>query len=223
VETKSGKSFYIEAKLSPAQCGQFVLQPDLESATFLYSPQNINRMNQYTQHMIDYMNNDFHTFREAGTPGKELQMKNGADIFAGWIMEVYHNKGVEFFITNEFTILPIESFSKYFEISAKYRIKRSGSSNLGKNRISSVMDYIREHNYVITNFHVEGDKLFVTSTQDLHDTRFILKGIEYMFALRNNEFELRKLSNTYHANVIFSIKQRPVDGLNNEDFTRYLE
>jgi len=44
-----------------------------------------------------------------------------------------------------------------------------------------------------------------------------------MFSLRGNEYELRKLSNTYNANVIFSIKQKSSRGLNDEDFIRYLK
>lgn len=222
VETKGGKSFYIDAKHSPAQCGQFVLLPDLETCTFEYSRQNVNRINRYAEMIMDYMNEDFDEFREAGTAGKDIDMRNGSDIFASWIIQTYRDKGAEFFITNDFTILPIEEFSNYFEVSAKYRIKRSGSGNVGKSRLRPVMDYITSHDYVITNSRIDCDKLFVTSTQNLHDTRFILRGIEYMFSLRGNEYELRKLSNTYNANVIFSIKQKSSRGLNDENFIRYL-
>ena len=44
VETHTGKTFYIEAKHSPAQCGQFVLLPDIESGHFRYSEKNVNRI-----------------------------------------------------------------------------------------------------------------------------------------------------------------------------------
>lgn len=223
VKTNSGHSFYIDAKHSPAQCGQFVLIPDLETCTFEYSRQNVNRINRYAEMIMDYMNKDFDKFREAGTAGKDIDMRNGSDIFASWIIQTYHDKGTEFFITNNFTILPIEEFSNYFEVSAKYRIKRSGSGNVGKSRLHPVMDYITSHDYVITNSRIDGDKLFVVSPQNLHNTRFILRGTEYMFSLRDNEYELRKLSNTYNANVIFSIKQKSSHSLTDEDFIRYLK
>ena len=77
-----------------------------------------------------------------------------------------------------------------------------------KSRLKSVMDYVSTHDYIITDSRVAGDKLFVVSPQQLHDHRFILRGIEYMFSLRGDEYELRKLSNTYNANVIFSIKHK---------------
>lgn len=70
------------------------------------------------------------------------------------------------------------------------------------------MDYISTHDYIITNSRVAGNKLFVVSPQQLHNQRFILNGIEYIFSLRGDEYELRKLSNTYNANVIFSIKHK---------------
>ena len=188
VETKSGNSFYIDAKHSPAQCGQFVLLPDLDTGTFEYSRLNVNRINRYAEMIMDYMNEDFDAFREAGTAGKDIDMPNGSDIFANWIIQAYKDKGANFFITNNYTILPIERFREYFDVTAKYRIKRSGSGNVGKSRLKPVMDYI--------------------SPQQLHDRRFILRGIEYMFSLRGDEYELRKLSNTYNANVIFSIKHK---------------
>ena len=224
VKTNKGNSFYIDAKHSPAQCGQFVLLPDLETGTFEYSRLNVNRINRYAQMIMDYMNDDFDAFREAGTVGKDIDMPNGSDIFANWIIQAYKDKGTDFFITNNFTILPIEHISDYFDITAKYRIKRSGSGNVGKSRLKPVMDYISTHNYVITDSRIVEDKLFVISPQQLHDHRFILCGIEYMFSLRENEYELRKLSNTYNANVIFSIKHKAFKpGMSDSEFIDYLK
>jgi hypothetical protein len=224
VETNSGHSFYIDAKHSPAQCGQFVLLPDLETQTFEYSRLNVNRINGYAELIMNHMNADFDAFREAGTAGKDIDMQNGSDIFANWIIQVYRDKGAEFFITNNYTILPIERFSDYFDVTAKYRIKRSGSGNVGKSRLSPVMNYISSHDYIITDSRIAGDKLFVVSPQQLHDHRFILRGIEYMFSLRGNEYELRKLSNTYNANVIFSIKHKAsTPGMSEAEFISCLK
>ena len=41
VKTKKNKQFYIEAKHSPAQCGQFVLFPNLKINKFEYSIRKI--------------------------------------------------------------------------------------------------------------------------------------------------------------------------------------
>lgn len=207
-KTRSGNSFYIDAKHSPAQCGQFVLLPCLENRTFEYSRQNVNRINQYTQMIMEFMDGDFDAFREAGTAGKDIDMPYGSLVFSNWIIQTYQDKGVEFFITNNYTILPIEQFSEYFEVTAKYRIKRSGSGNVGRSRIMALIDYVNSHDYNITAAIPAGEKLFVTSSQYLHNRRFLLYDTEYMFSLRGNRYEIRRLSNTYNANVIFSIKQR---------------
>ena len=219
VNTNSGNTFYIDTKHSPAQCGQFVLLPNLETKTLEYSHQNVTQFNPYTEMIITFMNEKFDEFKEAGTSGKDIDMPNSSNIFANGIIQTYKNKGVKFFITNDYTILPIDRFLDYFDVTAKYRIKRSGSSSVGKSKLESVKNYIISHDYIITNSRIIGDKLFVVSPQQLHEQRFLLRGIEYMFSLRENEYELRRLSNTYNANVIFSIKYKStIPGMTDNDF-----
>ena len=208
VKTKVGDSFYIDAKHSPAQCGQFVLIPNIETNTFEYSHLNVNHINAYTLMIINYMNSFFDEYRDAGTAGKDIDMPNSEEIFSNWVIDTYKSKCVRYFITNNYTLFPTERFSEYFNITAKYRIKRSGSTKVGKKRIGLVLDYISNHNYVISNTRIDGGKLFVCSPQNLHNNRFILNSYEYMFSLRDREYEIRKLSNTYNANVIFSITQK---------------
>lgn len=211
-------SFYIDAKHSPAQCGQFVLLPNNVTGQFEYSPQNVNHINVYAEQIMQHMNNHFDEFREAGTAGKDIIMPGDQDIFANWIIDIYKQKGTRYFITNNQTILPIEDFQEYFEISAKYRIKRSGSSSVGKGRFSSVMNFIT-HEFQIDTTRTDGDKLFVLSAMPYHNEHFWLDDSEYMFSLRDREYEIRKLSNTYNANVIFSIKLKPGKrGLSHEEF-----
>lgn len=224
VKTNSGNSFYIEAKDAPAQCGQFVLLEDHEAKRFNYSDSNKSHINKYAEVIMNYMNDDFDKFKEASTSGEDINMPNGADIFAGWIIQTYKDKGADFFITNDNTILPIERFKEYFDVSAKYRIKRSGSSSVGKKYLESVIDYISTHDYGITNYRADGAKLFVMSSQQLHNHRFTLDEREYMFSARGNEYELRKISGTNNANVIFRIERKAAArGISDSEFTDYLK
>lgn len=218
VETLNGKSFYIEAKCCPAQCGQFVLLPDIKTQSFIYSKLNANPINNYAQLIMQHMNARFDEYREAGTSGKEIEMRNGSDVFSDWIIKIYQDKGARFFITNNYVVLPIERFKEYFYVTAKYRIKRSGSSNVGKRRFNIIKSYITSADYIINDVSETGDKLYVSSPQDLHNKRFIIDDAEYMFSLRDDKYEIRKLSNTYNANVIFSIKNKVTDGLNDREF-----
>lgn len=216
-------SFYIEVKHSPAQCGQFVLLPDISTRTFEYSPHNINQINPYAKEIIEHMNKSFDQFRNAGTTGKDIILPNDQDIFSKWIIEIYKKKGVRFLITNNQILLPIEHIKEYFDISAKYRIKRSGSSNVGRSSIPTVKEYLLR-DYIVQDTRIDGDKLFIISHETYHNKRFILRDFEYMFSLRNHEYEIRKLSNTYNANVIFSIKLKDGKlGMSPEEFISILK
>lgn len=224
VNTISGSNFYIEAKLCPAQCGQFVLLPDIASSTFIYSQKNSTPINNSAKKIMDYMNQCFEDFKEAGTAGKEIIMVDGQEVFSEWITGYYKNKGTKYFITNNYILLPIEEFSDYFYVTADYRVKRSGSSNVGKGNIPNVINYINSYDYVIDNIRADKSKLFVESTESLHNRRFILGGYEYMFSTRDSEYEIRRLSNTFNANAIFSIDLKPNKvGMSREEFIQALK
>lgn len=224
VTTNSGKNFYIDVKHSPAQCGQFVLLPNIETHAFIYSSKNITPINDYSLRIIKYMNANFDYYKEASSSGKDILMPNGIDTFTNWIIEAYKKKNVNYFITNNFTIFPIEQIKDYFNITAKYRVKRSGSKSVGNKNIPSVLEHINENDYTIYNPRVEGTKLFVSSPYELHNKRFILSYYEYMFSKRDSEYEIRQLSNTFNANVIFSVNLKPnVSGLSANDFISLLQ
>lgn len=221
--TKKGNSFYIEAKLSPAQCGQFVLLPDIKTKTFRYSDRNKSDINKYSSAIIAYMNKHFDKYREAGTKGESINMLNATEIFASWVMQTYRDKGVKFIITNNYTIFPLEKFNEYFTVTATYRVKRSGSKDVGKRLMHDVAEFLRTSSYNIISFQKDNNKLYVASALKLDNKRFMLGDYEYMLAKRNELYEVRKLSNTYNANVIFSIELKPdATGITDMDFIAHL-
>ncbi len=224
VKTNTNRVFYIDAKHCPAQCGQFVLLPNILTRTFEYSSLNANRINAHAIEIIEFMNRDFDEFRDAGTAGKDINMQNGSQIFADWIIQAYKEKGARLFITNDFKIIDIDDFSEHFNVSAKYRIKRSGSSSVGRSRLSVISSLLKNEFRSISSTRIQGDKLFVTSSVNLHNTRFIYEGNEFMISARGSEYEIRKLSNTYNANVIFSIDlKNDKPGLSDSDFIGFLK
>ena len=224
VQPQNGQIFYIEVKHSPAQCGQFVLLPNIETRSFDYSSSNTTPINEYAKKIMEYMNEDFDGFREAGTKGKEINMPEGSNIFAKWIIQMYEKKNARFFITNHYHLIPLEKIVDCFEISAKYRIKRSGSGNVGVREIQKVKNHIASMGYSKISYDVKGDKLFVMSAEISHNHRFVFNGHKYMFSQRNTRFEVRKLSNTYNANVIFSIIfNEKKGGISDQEFIAYLK
>lgn len=222
VITKTGKTFYIEAKHCPAQCGQFVLLPNIETENFDYSRLNVTPINKYSQAIIEHMNMEFEAFKEAGTKGKPIEIENGFKTFAGWIKNYYKSKGTEYIITNNFEIFSIDDIEYVFDISATYRVKRSGSGSVGYGKMDIVRRYIK-NNYPVDSTYCEDDKLFASSNFELHNERFVLNGTEYMFSKRENVYEIRKLSNTFNANVIFSVEFEPqINSILDSEFTELL-
>ena len=222
VKTKNGKQFYIEAKHSPAQCGQFVLLPNIQTKKFEYSKLNNTPINKFSQKIIDFMNTNFELYKEAGTTGKNIEFDDCENVFVQWILNFYQLKGAKFFITNENAIFPIEDFSKYFTVKAKYRIKRSGSSSVGSKYINKVEEYLKL-NISFSDIEKKGDKIFIKSNLNLHNKRFIIDGYEFMISQRDDYYEIRKLSNTFNANVIFSVNLKDgVTGISIADFIRIL-
>ena len=221
VTTKNNVEFYIEAKHSPAQCGQFVLFPNLKTKKFEYSKQNVNRLNESALKIMSYMNENFDEFKNVGTAGKNIEFLGSQNIFCDWIVEMYKSKNVKFFITNNNTILPIEKFKEYFNVSAKYRVKKSGSSSVGTRGVAKVENFIMSK-YEVKTIKDNG-RLLVLTDQNLHNKHFVLDEQEYMFSKRNQIYEVRKLSKTYNANVIFSVQlKNGVQGVLPKDFISFL-
>ena len=222
VKPKRGGKFFMDAKMTPAQCGQFVLLPNVSRGCFVFSDRNKTRLTPQVQAIIDHMNTDFEAYKEAGTAGKDIDLNDGGKVFCDWIVSTYLQKGTEFFITNGYTILPIRDFAKHFDVTATYRVKRSGSASVGTRKAPSIIQYIKSKNYPISKYCTEDDKLFVYSSSYLHDKRFVFGDYEYMFSARGDRYEIRKLSNTFNANVIFSIYKKPAKGLTDEEFAKVL-
>ncbi len=204
---KNGKiDFYIEAKDSLAQSGQFVLLPNEDTETFVFSPRNKSKPNEMTDIIIHYMNRHFHRFNNAGTSGQSLNIST--NVLADWIIEHYRNKNVKYVIScdRDYVIFPIRKFKQYFNIVANYRIKKSGSNKPAQKDIAIIKQCIKNY-YNTAEFAQEGKKLYVEITEPLTTDKFVLGKYTYYLSEQNaNEYEVRKLSNTYNMNVIFSIE-----------------
>lgn len=204
---KNGKiDFYIEAKDASAQSGQFVLLPDEEKEVFVFSPRNHSKPNEMTDIIINYMNNDFQHFNNAGTAGQTLNIDTG--VFADWIIEHYKEKNVKYVIScdRDYVIFPIRKFERYFNIIANYRIKKSGSGEPAKKDIPAVKQIIKSY-YTTARFYQEEKKLFVDLSEKNDKDKFVMGNYTYYLSERNSDnHEVRRLSNTYNMNVIFSIE-----------------
>lgn len=111
-----------------------------------------------------------------------------------------------FFVTEhngDMVILPIEHFAKYFNVTATYRIKKSGSTNPSKNNFAEIQKIVNDSNVQISK---DGKYTYVQSTKNLDENKLQGDKYTYYFKLADKDkYVVTRLSNTHNANVIFSI------------------
>ena len=213
VTTRKSASFYIEVKKDEAQSGQFVVLPTNDGFTF--SPRNKDHLNPQTQTIIDYMNTVQATYTDPGTNGVPLPLPQ--TLMQNWIMSHYTNKKVRFVISQnkqkEFIVFPLEKLGDYFDITAKYRVKKSGSNHPSVKSLAEIQTLVNDSG---ANYSRNGKQTIVRSNilidgQQLHGSKY-----SYQFnQIEPGVFLIRKLGTTANANVIFSVKlkktQQPDD------------
>lgn len=206
--TTSSSKFFIDIKKSSAQSGQFVLIPDTNNNVFQFSDRNKSDRNQYTDSIIEHMNSKFHAFETSGTSGKEIEMNSS--IFSNWIQAYYHSKNVKYIVTKEqdYIFIPLNKIDTYFEITATYRTKRSGSGTPPKSIHQELASFL-QNMYPHSDIKIDTKKMYlIIDDISLHSTKFQHKNRNYQISQTRdlNTYEIRKLSNTANANVIFSLK-----------------
>lgn len=225
VSSSRGK-YFIEVKKCPAQSGQFVLHLDPLQDKFVYSNQNKTPLNTYSNRIINNMNKDIYKYVDARASGKEIIYPGCKHDFANWIINSYRAKKTKFIITNGYKIFKLNDFDKAFDISATFRIKKSGSSTIARTRTDDLIDYLSQQgDFDIIKFEVDNSgKLFAFSNYNLKNIRFNYNRQTYMFSQSNPiyRYEIRRLSNTCNSNVIFSIKTTNFKGLSEIDFIRLI-
>ncbi len=196
--TTSSSEFFVDIKKSSAQSGQFVLIPDTKNEVFQFSDRNKSDCNQYTDSIIEHMNSQFHAFEISGTSGKEIEMNSS--IFSDWIQNYYLSKNVKYIVTKEqeYIFIPLNKIDTYFEITATYRTKRSGSGTPPK-KIHQELASFLQSTYPHADIKIDTKKMYlITDDTSLHGTKFQHQSYSYQISQTNevNTYEIRKLSNT---------------------------
>lgn len=223
VKLKNGDSFWIECKSPLSQCGQFVVMSQEDK--FVFSSGNHSESNKYTKKIIDIMNDDFDKYLNAGTSG--VVMDIDVETSSNCIKAIYVQKKVKYFITctneGKFVISPIESFSDFYSITAKYRVKKSGSRKVGKTYQKLLSEEIMNANIFEEPSFEYGKKMCVKSSVFTGKEKMEINGERYKFAKINDDsYEVRRLSDTNNANVIFEISLKNENGLSESEFRKIL-
>lgn len=207
VNFKEETLFSVEAKLSPSQCGQFVLVRDKSNKLVL--SENMRFENRYTNQIINLIDTNY----ENEIPLLELDLPQS--LMSGWVKEHYKNKGVAFFITSTSldsfnSIIPIADIEKYFQFTAVLRRKRSGTRKVPKKDIDASKLLLLNHlssnnlnNYNIIEeagsiiFDIEGNYVF--ESNNLYFDKYYISKIE------ESRYKVKVRATTNNLNVIFSL------------------
>ncbi len=234
IQQANNNDFFVEVKDSKSQCAQFVLFPDSQTCTFELSRQNKSSDSVYRQQIIDHMDQNYNNYKKVGSAGIPVDVDK--TILYGWVNDFYKDKNVDFIMTKgkEFIIFPINKLPEYFDISAVYRKKPSGSGEPNPNtNIKEIEDGLKQEELPGTIvFQKIGNKnrCFLNTTQDLDKYRMVCPSYTYQFKDNRHSkkvdtnspyvFEIRRLSNTCNPNVICELSAKK-DTQNKEDLLSF--
>lgn len=215
----------IEAKSSDAQCGQFVLFPNTQTKNFDF--QNNKSSEEIAKKIITHMNAHFELYKNPGTSGVDINVP--IEVMYDWVKNYYREvKGSEFFITEymgEKVIFPIEKLDTYLNISCKYRVKKSGSSHPSNNNLKEIKEILSGNNLNYSELNIIEGKTYV-KIEGCGEDFLKLDGpnYRYQFTKIGDVYNVRRLSNTANANVIFSVSSMKTQGAEDlrefEDFLK---
>lgn len=198
-------TFFIETKMPKAQSGQFVLL--IEGNKFIYSPRNKEVENDYTNFIKDYINANFNFYENVNTSALAINLPDS--YFAKWIKGHYINKGVKYVITSykkKFIIFPINKYDDYFNVTANFRRKSSGSQPWPKKYFNNTEEYFKKDLSNEVCLTQKNNKTFLESSNDLNKHQYSISDINCQLSLKaENMYEIRKLGKTKNPNVIFSV------------------
>lgn len=217
--------FYIEAKSVASQCGQFVVLD--EGGIFVYSPKNkVQPASIFSRQYIRIMQDNYGTYKSCNRSGVEFP-RQYKSLAYDWVKDYYKHKKAAFVIVEKelgslapsnFLIFPLEKFDSYFDIVAKYRVKTSGSNNPHPSDKSEIKEVLRRNGYDVLQEGFEGSHYYVYCTGLVNKKQLTGETHRWQFNLETaGKYQVRKLSNTNNANVIFEISLKSGACQNPED------
>lgn len=211
----NGTTFNIEVKSATAQSGQFVVFD--KNGQFAFSKENVSS-EALAAPFIEYMNNNHDALQNPG--GRGIKLDIPTETMFKWVIGYYNTKNVKFFATKyrgKIVIFPTERLQNYFEISRKYRVKRSGSGNIPKKCVSEVSSLFDGEHYYDGKYFVLKN-LFLQLHQKTQG-----KDRVYYVSKKHAEdgYVITYLSKTQNPNVIFSLKAKKAQSI--EDLKAFEE
>ena len=214
VVSRNGKHVCnIEVKEPIAQCSQFVAFPQESTRSFIYSSLNHPAVaSDSSNAILSEMAKDFDRYKKPSS--KELGLDK--ELYYDRIIDYYSSfKDSKFFMTREsvdsgnFIIFPTSALRDYFDVTACYRQKKSGSHNPNRNERDILPALLKEHNIGVTSIIHDGKYTDIIVEAD-RDERFVLESSTDFQFKRTGEksYRVTCLGKTNNPNVIFSIRPK---------------
>ena len=198
-----------------AQAGQFVVNDTGSGFEFSSMNRDASLANSKdVKKIIQYMTDNYQTYSNPGSRGVSIPPFDDKELFANCIATHNSDKNVKYVMTSEkgnlsnYIIFPsnAENLLHYFNITAKYRVKRSGSHRVPKSKVDDVLAGIRQK-YNDASLNEDGtvtiqDVDFKFDRIELNDNMTVM-----LRKIGDNVYTMRLRSNTANANVIFSLSK----------------
>jgi hypothetical protein len=208
---KNKHLFNIEIKKDCSQIGQFVILPDNKNKNFVLG--NLKFNTKRISKIHTHMNNNFEYYKSPNSTG--IILKCSKDLMYESIKLYCDDHNIKFFISKKesssFKIISTQNFEKNFDVSGKYRKKKSGTSYLKdseplrnhlKKLFKDCLIFTDEKGLIIKLSEEESSKLKLKKNRSS-----IFSDINIYFSPKgNNEFYLKKKSGTNNPTLIFSIE-----------------
>jgi len=214
----------IEAKFCPAQAGQIILLSDGNKFTF--SDKSKNSSNEYTQEIIQYLNDNYASF--SGNNSATIPIANiSYSTLFNWVKTVYREKNVEWMIaSNEFCNLtaddslfvPLDEINNYFDISLVFRRKKTGNDHIpGKD----LLDFQAEMDLINENYQIKRTNNRYLLTLNERVSNFNI-GTKYLLSMTNKEcqYYIKKKDMNTNPNIMFQLKLKDNIEFKSEQFKK---
>jgi len=212
----------IEAKFCPAQAGQIILLSD--GIKFTFSEKSKNRVNEYTQEIIKYLNDNYASFQGTNSATIPITTISFSTLFK-WVKKVYSDKNVEWIIASkefcnlskdDLLFVPLDEIEKYFDISITLRRKKTGNDHIpGKD----LPDFQEEMDLINPNYQIKRTNNRYLLTLNSKISNFNI-GTKYLLSMTNQDaqYYIKKKDMNTNPNLVFQLNLKDTIEFQGESF-----
>lgn len=221
----SNKKFFIETKMPASQTLQFVVE--IINNKFVYGSKNKFKANQYSNKIINILNNNYDLYSKVGQTGIIVPVPS--TIAFNWIISNMKNKNVKFIISIDNNgnkkVFSLDKFNDFFNIKTIFRRKKSGSQDLPKIYYDDFKEHLKskfsKYKYSLST---DNKKLYLNLPINLNknncyiDNDVLPEGKRYFLSNKGNgKYEVKLTSATNNPNILFELSLK--DNIDFDMFT----